>query len=85
MPYILPELRQRLDPTWQLPGAATPGELNYQITQLCRMYLTWHSPIAYQDLNDVIGALECAKQELYRRIAVPYEDKKISQNGDVYG
>ena len=28
--------------------------------------------------------LECAKLELYRRVAAPYEDEKIDQNGDVY-
>ena len=32
----------------------------------------------------VIGALECAKLELYRRIAAPYEDTKIQENGEVY-
>lgn len=30
------------------------------------------------------GALECAKLELYIRIARPYEDAKIHDNGDVY-
>ena len=31
-----------------------------------------------------MGALECAKLELYRRVAAPYEDVKIMENGDVY-
>jgi len=34
--------------------------------------------------GDAIGALECAKLELYRRVAAPYEDTKIAENGDVY-
>jgi hypothetical protein len=40
--------------------------------------------LSYKSINDVIGVLECVKQEFYRRIAVPYEDKKIEQNGDIY-
>jgi len=31
-----------------------------------------------------VGVLECAKMELYRRVAAPYEDKKKEENGDVY-
>lgn len=38
----------------------------------------------YQDHNDVMGALEGAKQEYYRRIVAPYENEKIKENGDVY-
>ena len=37
-----------------------------------------------KNLNAIIGALECAKLELYRRVAAPYEDDKIIENGDVY-
>jgi hypothetical protein len=32
----------------------------------------------------MIGVLECAKLELYRRVAAPYEDAKCEDNGDVY-
>jgi hypothetical protein len=39
--------------------------------------------ISYQRINDVMGALEGAKLELYRRTATPYEDEKIKTNGDV--
>jgi len=28
--------------------------------------------------------LSCAAAEFYRRVAVPYENVKIAQNGDVY-
>ena len=37
----------------------------------------------YADINSAIGVLECAKLELYRRQAAPYEDKKIEENGEV--
>ena len=60
----------------------TAGNLNYLITRLCLMYLG--KDYNYAMINSAIGALECAKQELYRRIAIPYEDKKIKENGDVY-
>jgi hypothetical protein len=30
------------------------------------------------------GVIRCAQAELYRRVAVPYEDAKIVENGDVY-
>lgn len=64
----------------------TPGELNYAITKLLYHYLhrkedTYRS---YQTINDILGALEGAKLEFYRRVAAPYEDTKIAENGDVY-
>ena len=34
--------------------------------------------------GNLVGVLECAKLELYRRLAAPYEDLKIEDNGDVY-
>jgi hypothetical protein len=38
---------------------------------------------SYEDYAKVIGAIECAKMELYRRLVAPYEEGKIEQNGDV--
>jgi hypothetical protein len=38
----------------------------------------------YADFNNAVGALECAKFELYRRLVAPYEDFKMAENGDVY-
>jgi len=40
--------------------------------------------LSYSNVNEIIGALECIKLELYRRVAAPYEDLKIEENGDVY-
>lgn len=84
MPYITPEDRPELDPLEEKPTreAMTPGELNFQLTALVDAYLAGN--LDYQAINDVIGALECAKMELYRRIAVPYEEHKRRLNGDVY-
>lgn len=79
MPYINKNARLALA-TSDKPQDA--GELNYLFTKIADEYLTRGKN--YQRMNDVIGALEGAKLELYRRVAAPYEDTKIIQNGDVY-
>ena len=63
--------------------ADNPGELNYTITVSLLAYMERHG-ISYTTINDIIGALEGAKQEFYSRIAVPYEDRKRKENGDIY-
>lgn len=83
MPYINKRGRKELDLDLQV-NPRTPGTLNYCITKLLNAYLNNCGPITYTAINDVIGVLECAKQEFYRRIAIPYEDKKKIENGDVY-
>jgi hypothetical protein len=60
----------------------TPGDLNYAIQRAIASYLQ-QAPISYASLNSVIGALEAAKLEFYRRIVVPYENMKIGENGDL--
>ena len=82
MPYITEERRELL--LVQGEPAETPGDLNYLITQLCINYYYNHIH-NYQTLNDIVGALECAKTEFYRRLAVPYEEQKRRENGDVFG
>lgn len=74
MPYINADDRARLDKGGK---PETAGELNYAITRLVDDYLIRKGGIRYAHLNEVIGALECAKLELYRRVAAPYEDKKL--------
>ena len=64
-------------------GPKNAGELNYAFTMLIQQYIG-PGGTNYQSINDVMGALEGAKLEFYRRIAAPYEDKKIKENGDVY-
>lgn len=81
MPYIAPKDRERLEGGGR---PATAGELNYAITRLVDDYLVRKGGLRYGHLNEVMGALECAKLELYRRLAVPYEDRKIEEAGDVY-
>lgn len=81
MPYITADARARLDKGGK---PETPGELNYAITRLVDDYLIQRGGIRYAHLNEVIGALECVKLELYRRVAAPYEDQKLNETGDVY-
>lgn len=80
MPYIKPEARELLS-KGMVPLAS--GELNYKITELLKAYTDHHS-LCYQTINDVVGALEGAKLEYYRRVVSKYEDVKIELNGDVY-
>jgi len=81
MPYITQDRRDCLYMN-KLPPA-NAGELSYMITQRITEYLASH-PNSYQTMNDVIGALEGAKLEFYRRVVVPYEDQKRAEHGDVY-
>lgn len=85
MPYIKKDLRLTLDkPVIELIlKISTPGELNYVITKLVTEYLKNESE-SYLVYNEIIGCLECAKQEFYRRAIVPYEEKKRKENGDVF-
>lgn len=82
MPYIKQNDRYEL---WNYDerNVSTPGELNYVITGILNEYIVDNGE-SYQSYNDIIGALEGAKMEIYRRKIVPYEDKKIAENGDVY-
>lgn len=82
MPYITQKQRNEL--TQLDRGVATEGELNFIISDTCDAYLCQHGGLSYTNINTVIGALECAKLELYRRLAANYEDEKCVENGDVY-
>lgn len=85
MPYIHPKQRARIGGIveFRQPESGGPGEFNYRVTQLINSYIRCYG-LSYHTINDVVGALEGAKLEFYRRIAVPYEDKKCAENGDVY-
>jgi len=80
MPYITPERREALQ-KGELPENA--GELNYLFSVIGGNYIKRKGK-SYQTFNDVIGALEGAKLELYRIVCSRYEDLKREINGDVY-
>ena len=79
MPYVKQERRN----IWLREKPTTTGDLNFDITSLVLDYLAEHGT-SYTTINAVVGALECAKLAAYRRRAIPYETKKIIENGDVY-
>ena len=87
MPYI-PQ-NQRTDIHWDLMDegiAWTPenaGELNFLVSTFIANYIKAKG-LKYAVVNEMIGALECAKMELNRVIIGPYEDEKIAENGPVY-
>lgn len=91
MPYIKPADRNQLDDALSSLAAqivvqensTQAGILNYSISALFNEVLKTRG-LNYRNLNELIGVLECAKLELYRRIASPYEDLKIKENGDVF-
>ena len=85
MPYITPEEREWLDKhVDQNAPIKTAGQLNYVISKLVHNYIqNRHGVLNYVKINEVIGVLECAKLELYRTVAAPYEDKKREENGKV--
>lgn len=89
MPYVKEEYRQSLDRDIHELVAVLKatqdthldGCLNYVITRLADEL---YGGGGYYVYNRLIGVLESTKQEFYRRKVAPYEDKKCSENGDVY-
>jgi hypothetical protein len=92
VPYIVQAKRDVLDPVIEALVDALrqlesddennnfEGNVNYAISKL----LDKAYSVTYRDVNDVVGVLECIKLEYYRRVAVPYENQKSFDNGDVY-
>jgi hypothetical protein len=86
MPYIKLAARNRFENLLNhimhnLPADA--GELNYLISRIIDLYIKVKGK-NYANLNEVIGVLECVKQEYYRRVISVYENIKMKENGDVY-
>ena len=86
MPYIKPERRTKYTKVLEeltgilkaLPPEEVDGELNYVVTRILKEVY----PLRYYHINKAVGALECIKQEFYRRVVAPYEDLKIKESGD---
>lgn len=83
MPYIDPVRRLQIGLGRDDDKAATIGECTFVITEAAMEWVR-QAPPSYERYNAAIGALECAKLELYRRLVAPYEDQKCAENGDVY-
>lgn len=87
MPYINQDSRVPLDEMLvpliahlqQLPLEQQDGALNYVITRTLKAL---YEP-KYFHYNRAMGVLGSVQAEWYRRDVAPYEDRKISENGDV--
>lgn len=94
MPYIEPGQRPAIDSAVdrvaeavRLYGAdlnARAGLINYAVTRLLLKMLEDDPRLRYHHIALVTGIVENVKQEFYRRLAAPYEDRKAAENGDVY-
>jgi len=86
MPYIKQENRDIFDPLLEtiIRGVkvAGVGDLNYIITRIVHKWIEIEG-LKYKNLNAAIGVLDCAKMELYRMIAAPYENGKQMENGPI--
>lgn len=93
MPYIDQKFRDKLNPAIDelvevirnIDAGAHDGRLgttNYSITRLLLGVFLWHQ--SYANFLAATGTLEMVKQELYRRMAAPYEDCKRDERGEVY-
>ena len=83
MPYIKKQRREDLFNDLVLMENWTAGDFNYVVSAGINEYLEANG-VCYENINKLIGVLECAKLELYRRVAADYEDSKLTSNGDVY-
>ena len=54
------------------------GRINYCFSRIIYGVMR---DVSYRNIAMVTGVLENIKQEYYRRVAEPYEDIKIRQNG----
>ena len=87
MPYITQEERSQYDKVLEeitkllkeKPPESVDGHLNYVVTKIIKEVY----PLRYYHINKAMGVLECIQHEFYRRVAAPYEDIKIKENGDV--
>jgi hypothetical protein len=84
MPYIKNEARLLFDTNIKLlvENIEEDGELCYCIYRMLND-LTIKKGKKFKTMSSLISELECAKLEFYRRIVSPYEDIKITENGDI--
>ena len=90
MPYIPQKDRNKFDDEIDLLiceityfGTRAPliGEVNYIFSKIIWRLFEEHP--SYTRGNELVGVLECVKQEFIRRRLNGYEDEKILENGDL--
>jgi len=65
-----------------LPEDQVCGHLNYIFFLIVKKFLK-KKGFRYFRLNSIIGAFECCKLEIYRRLVGPYENEKEKEHGSV--
>lgn len=85
MPYIKSNERQAFQDLINLGvdklKDLNVGNINYVISSI--IWKLFESKKSYKTANDIVGVLECIKQEFYRRKIEILEDSKIILNGDI--
>ena len=87
MPYIKQQDRAQWDSLIEsttkklIETDSGPGDLNYVISSI--VWKLFKDIPNYANANELMGVLECVKQEFYRRQVAEYENKKIVENGDL--
>lgn len=81
MPYIPQEQRNKYQDLINDIIALQPniGEINFIFTSI----LKGMKANSYLEHCLMMGTLSCVAEEYYRKIVVPYEEKKIIENGEL--
>ena len=84
MPYIEQEYRFKVDQIvkYFLDTGKIHGRLNYFLFKLTKEAIKRNGE-SYGSYKEIIGELECAKLEIYRKLVSNYEDKKEKENGEI--
>jgi hypothetical protein len=82
MPYIKDKKRMILNHDIEslVETIKDNSQMAYVIYKLIKVY---YARPPWDDMSDALKVLEDVKLEYYRRVMVPYTDKKIAENGDV--
>lgn len=81
--YLEPIINELVDELQNTPMNKRGGSCNYAVCTLLLRALKPEMGWNYAALSNVIGTLECAKQEIYTRLVAPYELKAVERNGDL--
>ena len=82
MPYIKKGKRLAMDKVVESmfnAGVEANGDLNYILYKFAKYHIT----PGYGNYKNFLGELNEAGEEIRRRLLAPYEEKKITENGDI--
>jgi hypothetical protein len=82
MPYIKEGKRLAMDQVVRAmfdAGVEANGDLNYILYKFAK----YHVEPGYVNYKNFLGELNEASEEIRRRLLAPYEDEKITENGDI--